>query len=386
MKVIHDVAKIIKGVSKWDYVFLCAEIYVFFMLQPRLIKKKLGSIRKRMKKSRENLEKDIVWTAARIFVFFMKSYQKFVASFITQRGSKNFHRPGISSVVIGIIVVIVLTPGIYFIEEAVTENLARTYGVTVSDTAPAREDPYQWLEGEQFFAHGMGQVEGLTITNSLEAFEFNYQEGYRVFEVDLTMTSDEVLVLRHENWRYEDNEEGMAQLTNEPMTYQKFRELKPGGTLTTLSFEDLAVIMERHPDVRIITDTKSEDWETVKIQFDQMTETVNKIDPALIKRITPQFYSEDMYRQLKEEYGFESYVYTLYLSDLDTGGIVEFMKENKLKILTIPEERAAEDFLADLEANEIYAGVHTVYTGQRYRELKDMGVDAFYTDTFHLEN
>ncbi|MBK5263277.1 MAG: hypothetical protein JJE17_12035, partial [Peptostreptococcaceae bacterium] len=280
----------------------------------------------------------------------------------------------------------ILTPVIFFVEAAVTENLSKTYGVTVKETAPATEDAYQWLEGEPFFAHGMGQVDGLTITNSLEAFLFNYQEGYRVFEVDLTTTSDDVLVLRHENWRYIDIEEGIPQLTNEPMTYQEFRELKPGGTLTTLSFEDLAMIMDRYPDVRIITDTKSEDQETVKKQFDQMVETVNEINPALIKRITPQFYSEDMYRQLKDGYGFESYVYTLYLSDLETTGIVEFMKKNRLKILTIPEERASAGFLSDLEANGIYAGVHTVYTGERYKELKDMGVDAFYTDTFHLEN
>lgn len=360
MKFIHYLKKIIKSVSECDYVFLCAKIYVFFLLQYRLNKQKMRLIRKRIKNAKENMQENFVWTAARIFVFLFMGIQRI--------RSNSIPRLRFSSVLIGIFVVLVLTPGIYFAEEADTE------------------DAYQWLEGEPFIAHGMGQVDGLTITNSLEAFLFNYQAGYRVFEVDLTTTSDDVLVLRHENWRYIDNEEGIPQLTNEPMTYQEFRELKPGGTLTTLSFEDLAMIMEKYPDIRIITDTKTDNKDMVKKQFDQMVATINKLDPSLIKRITPQFYSEGMFLQLSSNYGFESYIYTLYLSNLETDGIIEFMKKNNLKMLTIPEERVSAGFIADLKANGIYSGVHTVYTRESYDRLKGMGVDAFYTDTFILDN
>ena len=38
---------------------------------------------------------------------------------------------------------------------------------------------------------------GKAYTNSLQAFEYNYKKGFKVFEVDLDFTSDDELIAWH---------------------------------------------------------------------------------------------------------------------------------------------------------------------------------------------
>ena len=56
------------------------------------------------------------------------------------------------------------------------------------------------LSNAQVIAHGMGTMDGITTLNCLEGFQQQYERGVRVFEVDLRLTSDLQVVLRHD-WR-----------------------------------------------------------------------------------------------------------------------------------------------------------------------------------------
>ena len=61
------------------------------------------------------------------------------------------------------------------------------------------EQQKPWHETYSAICHAMGKTEqGDVLTNSLEAFTYNYEKGWRVFEVDLAITSDQVVVLRHD--------------------------------------------------------------------------------------------------------------------------------------------------------------------------------------------
>lgn len=54
----------------------------------------------------------------------------------------------------------------------------------------------------------MGSTEeGDTLTNSRDAMEYDYKLGQRVFEADLAITSDDVVVLRHDWLRDSINQE-----------------------------------------------------------------------------------------------------------------------------------------------------------------------------------
>ena len=55
---------------------------------------------------------------------------------------------------------------------------------------------YDWTK-YKYIAHALGGVGGKTYTNSIQAFEHNYNKGFKVFEVDLDFTSDDELIAWH---------------------------------------------------------------------------------------------------------------------------------------------------------------------------------------------
>lgn len=55
---------------------------------------------------------------------------------------------------------------------------------------------YNWTK-YKYVAHALGGVGGKTYTNSPQALEHNYNKGFRVFEVDLDLSSDDELIAWH---------------------------------------------------------------------------------------------------------------------------------------------------------------------------------------------
>lgn len=309
-------------------------------------------------KSKERLSKRLIWTAARIYVF------------LTQSG---FRPPRQKAAAITVLLLLLALP-------VLSLYTARNTAIEVSAAA---EDPYAWILDQKLIAHGLGQINGIPISNSKEALIQSYASGFRVLEADLIMTSDGVLALRHDNWRFATLVDGTFDKIYAPMSLAEFRSQKPASDLTTLTFEELILIMEDYPDLRIITDTKEVSLENAMVQLDQIVEIVNRYDPALFQRITPQFFSEEMYQRIKEnQYPFTSYIYTLYQSDDTPEDVVAFMKKEGLTILTMAKERATSDFLSLLDQNGIHTCAHTVNEPAEMDELASLGVDSFYTDYY----
>ena len=87
----------------------------------------------------------------------------------------------------------VVTPvrsGTATITAATSNGLKATFAVTVRKVATA---PFM-------ISHAMGGIGGTNYSNCLEAFNENYAEGHRVFEVDIELTSDGRMVLWHD-WK-----------------------------------------------------------------------------------------------------------------------------------------------------------------------------------------
>ena len=169
------------------------------------------------------------------------------------------------------------------------------------------------LSKSKIIAHGMGvapgQEAGSTPLNCLEGFEAQYAAGVRVFEVDLRLTRDGKVVLRHD-WWHSDWQEGIS-WTLIP-TREDFVSKSILGKYTPLSFQDLLRLMERYPDICIITDTKFTDSDVFSIQFDSMMEDARELGLTyLFGRIVIQFYSENMCVALNNIYAYPHYIYTL---------------------------------------------------------------------------
>jgi hypothetical protein len=101
-------------------------------------------------------------------------------------------------------------------------------------------------------AHAGGAVQGLTYTNSREALDEHYAEGYRVFELDFHWTSDGRLVVVHD-WA-----EISARFGTKPhvFSYDEFVSARRRDGLHQLTFEDFYKWLQTHRDALIVTDTK----------------------------------------------------------------------------------------------------------------------------------
>ena len=101
-------------------------------------------------------------------------------------------------------------------------------------------------------AHAGGAVRGLPYTNSREALDGHYAEGYRVFELDFHWTSDSRLVVIHD-WAGTSEQFGTKPHV---FSYDEYVNARRRDGLHQLTFEDLRKWLQTHHDAFVVTDTK----------------------------------------------------------------------------------------------------------------------------------
>ena len=176
--------------------------------------------------------------------------------------------------------------------EEISENQVRLIDEISAHYAEFPPFDYSWLDqAHPLVAHACGGIDGQTYTNSLEAFEYNYSLGHRVFEVDFTLTNDGVLVAAHDErrWRKE------TDLTEEqmPFTAEAVRNVKLHGQYNSMSAKEIIETLAAHPDAWIITDSKFTDKAGIMAEFSQLVYWGQQLAPEALERVIPQIYYED---------------------------------------------------------------------------------------------
>lgn len=245
---------------------------------------------------------------------------------------------------------------------------------------------YSWINKTKYVAHALGGIDKNSYTNSLEAFEYNYKQGHRVFEVDLSLTSDNELVAIHD-WSTNTTENVLkmnltAEQQGESLSLKEFKQKKIKGKYTTLSFEDIAKLMEQYPDMYIVTDTKETMEDKIIIQFEVMVKTAEKVNPSILDRIIPQVYNNNMFNCIMKIYDFKSVIYTLYNQGnaFSYENTLKFAYENGIKVITTYPNRADDYFLRELQDRGITIYMHTYNDEEQIKPWKEKGVHGFYTD------
>lgn len=247
------------------------------------------------------------------------------------------------------------------------------------DVRPA---PYTWARENRLIAHGMGGIESdKRVTNCLEAFQHNYERGFRVFEVDLVSTSDGELVARHdwEAYLYD----FLGQPTDNPyriMTLSEFESTPIHGKYTPLTIDDIMVILKAYPDVYIMTDTKSGDARDIAVAMGQIVEAMGQ-DTMLADRIIVQIYNEAGLWAVRGAFDCKNIVYTVYqLKPEEIPPAIEYCAANDIGVITYPDSWATPEFNASVTDRGVLGAVYTVNESLRAQELWDTGVQLVYTD------
>lgn len=251
-------------------------------------------------------------------------------------------------------------------------------------TLEKEKEPVTGFAAHRVVAHAMGGIYDKTYTNSQDAFIANYEQGTRVFEADLMLTSDDRLVARHE-WtanmsKLLGQQEALpAEKQGSVLTHQEVMDTPILQIYSPLDIDKIMDLMVLYPDAYIVTDTKETESELVTKQFQLIVEAAQKKDPALLQRIVPQIYNRDMLEVVRQVYAFPEVIFTLYQTQDSDDVVIAFARETGVDI-TMPTARATKGFVRNLQKAGVRVYVHTVNDEQEISDLAKMGVYGFYTD------
>lgn len=239
------------------------------------------------------------------------------------------------------------------------------------------KEEHKWFSKYKLIAHAMGGINSKSYTNSLEAFQQNYQAGHRVFEVDFTLTKDRKLVARHD-WRNYLND--WPQYKGLPLSLSEFKSLKICKMYTPIDISTIAHVMDKHRDIYLVTDTKDTNKKEVEEQFQLLVYEIKRVNPDILNRVVPQIYNEQMLEWIRRIYHFESVIYTLYQSTSSNDRIIDFTRKSGIEVVAMFDVRCSKDFVGKLASNGVYSYIHTINSLTRMKELNKLGVYGFYTD------
>ena len=238
-----------------------------------------------------------------------------------------------------------------------------------ADTEPLPDISDAWNKSDYpaLVAHAGGSIYGYRLTNSLEAIENAYTNGFLLIELDFQITSDGKYVLLHD-W------ESMARrmlFKEGQLTREAFLTSDTFAELTLLDLESLSAWLTDHQDCRIVTDAKCEN-----LPFLTHLSTLEIKD-----RFIPQTYSYEEYKAAKE-LGFSDVILTLYAMNSPVSEVVSFICEQKPYAVTIPETVLNEELLTRISEVGVVIYTHTVNDLSTFEKWREFGLHGIYTDHF----
>ena len=255
---------------------------------------------------------------------------------------------------------------------------SKQYSLDVKKTDVACDFDNSWTR-EHYVAHAMGSIDNIDYTNCFEAFERNYELGHRVFEVDICTTADGQLILKHD-WtlgNYDIENYDTFAMNN---LAKDWKDISANADYTLLTFDELLTLMEKYPDMYIITDTKDNNSVAIESTFNSIAQIIRKHNKSVKNRIIVQIYNEPMFYEVMHIYPFNSVIYNLYQSDARDAEVIDFVKEAGISAIACGEERLSDSLTAELERFGCPVYVYTIDDAKKVSKYASRGVYGFYSN------
>ena len=255
----------------------------------------------------------------------------------------------------------------------------------ITQTAEARTSEFSWTD-HRTIAHALGGLDGKEYLNSREGFLAMYNQGVRLFELDLSRTSDGVWVCRH-NWN-----ESMGQWKGtgkKVLTEKQFTSNKIYGKYTPMTLEDFFLLLKDYPDAFVMIDSKQYSIRNYQKTLEDYCEYVEIARAAgageVLDQIIPEIYSEAMYPGTAMIHSFPSYIYSLWqeYSEDDLKKIASFCGEKGIQAATIYWKYWSEEAEKIFEEQGI---LYTVNDRNQARKYLAEGAEGVCTDFLTTED
>ena len=228
-------------------------------------------------------------------------------------------------------------------------------------------------------AHALGGIEGVSYTNSPDAFRLNYTLGRRWFEVDLALTRDRDLVCFHvEAEPLIGFDRPVAEVTTADFLGHCYR-----GAYPLMTFNELLGLVAARPDSFIVTDTKG--WDGAKAAA--LERELRRVPPEVRRRVVPQIYFPQdvpLLEPVEAELGrFPRLIFTLYgYTNIGIPEVLNVMRVSGARIVTVSSQRFSPELASAVHSAGGTVLVHTVNLETQITLLSSLGADGFYTDFF----
>lgn len=263
------------------------------------------------------------------------------------------------------------------------------------------------VENSSYMMHAGGGMEGTySYTNSIDALEANYADGYRLFEVDISFTSDYKLVLAHShNNAYagaadtlEDNvwteadwtkKLGLPYNPDHPLaSYEEFMSFTIQGKFRATSFADLIAFVQEHDDVYIMLDIGSRSRQATKKIYQAIVDETAQND-AVLQHFIVGGHTAAMIEAVKEVYDFQ--IINLYLADeefrqendpawLDIESFADYCNEQGITSFSISADRFTADIAEITSRKGLISYVFTCNDEGEAAQLRESGATIIGTD------
>lgn len=232
--------------------------------------------------------------------------------------------------------------------------------------------PYVPFAGLTLVAHAGGGLPTAIYTNSREAFDASYRNGFCLIETDFRFARDGKLVLVHEWSDVYGTVSRLAMAISGSPTSTDFMAHAMRDHLTPLDLPTLLVWMAAHPSVSVITDTKDDN-----LRF--LHALARDADASLKARFIVQIYSPNELAEA-QRLGFDRIIFTLYKIRIADADVVAFARQQKLFAVTMPASRVTAGLVRSLAAVGTRVFAHTVDGADDAAVLAKAGVAGLYTD------
>lgn len=218
---------------------------------------------------------------------------------------------------------------------------------------------------DSFFAdisiitHAGGGLQGVSYLNSKDAFSYYYDNGNRVFEYDIDLSSDGKFICAH---------------TDESITEKEHIAKKIDGRFTPISIKECISLIKDHKDIKVIFDCKFTD---LKPFAEYIKSKLSVVDD--LPRIVIQVFNEENIRQVRSVWDF--HMLYVCMNNTDYLEAARLCVENNIPAVSISygaiKDRSG--WRVFKKAN-ICSFAYTVNTVQEYKALKDKGIDGVFSD------
>ncbi|MDO4276074.1 MAG: phosphatidylinositol-specific phospholipase C/glycerophosphodiester phosphodiesterase family protein [Eubacteriales bacterium] len=241
---------------------------------------------------------------------------------------------------------------------------------------------FSW-DNYKVIAHALGGLDGMTYLNSKESFVKYYEKGFRLFEVDLTKTSDGMWVCRH-SWN-----SSLGQWEGDKkqvLSAETFLSTPLYGKYTPMSLKELFLLLKDYPDAFILLDSKQysvRNYQRTLEDYSEYVEIAKAVGAErVLGQLIPEIYNEAMFSGAVLMGEFPTYMYSLWqkysVKELKT--IARFCKEKGIPAATINEKYWSEKVQKIFDDQGILLYIYTVNDRDKAGTLLEKGAAGICTD------